>query len=206
MTECFNSEFKEQLPELAAGTVEYPIPVEHHVASCSHCTAELEILRVVRQAAIPVPSIHVSKIVRALPPAPIPVREEKPWYRRASLQMAAAFLLVAGGLYSVRQAGDRMVASSSDVSVAAAPAAQVAQVQSSPDQAPPPAGSTAADSRAVVAQGAPRSDIALVTGLDEFTTQELSILLQDVDALAAVPVSEPDEFSPVNSNDVQGEG
>lgn len=203
MTECFNSEFKEQLPELAAGTIEYPIPVEQHVESCNHCTAELEILRVVRQAAIPVPSIHVSKIVRALPPAPIPVREEKPWYRRASLQMAAAFLLVAGGLYSVRQAGDRMVASSSEVSVAAAPAAQVAQ--SSPDQAPPPAASTAADSRAVVAHVAPRSDIALVAGLDEFTTQELSALLKDVDALAAVPVSEPDEFSPVNSNDVQGE-
>ncbi len=204
MSECIHSEFQDQLPELAAGTIEYPVQVEGHVAVCPHCTAELEILRAVRDAAVPVPHIHISKIVRALPPAPIPVREEFPWYRRASFQMAAAFLLVAGGLISVRQAGDR-VAPSTSVAVAASPAAQVAEA---PVEIPADPGQSSADTRVAVAPAASptKSGIALVSGLDELSTQELTALLQDVDNLAAVPVDEPVEFSPVSATDAQGEG
>lgn len=203
MSECIHSEFQDQLPELAAGTIEYPVPVEGHVAACPHCTAELQILRAVRDAAVPVPHIHISKIVRALPPAPIPVREEAPWYRRASFQMAAAFLLVAGGLISVRQAGDR-VAPSKDVSAVEAPAVQVAQ---STVEVPAVDGSSS-DARGIVApsNSPAKSGIALVSGLDELSTKELTALLQDVDNLAAVPVDEPVEFSPVSAADAQGEG
>lgn len=137
MTECFHTEFKEQLPELAAGTLGDPVQVEGHVAMCPHCAAELEIIHAVRNSAVPAPFINVAKIVMALPPAPVPVWEETPWYRRASLQMAAAFLLVAGGVYSVREAGDR-IALSSEVAVASAPVGQDAQIaQSAPVVAPP---------------------------------------------------------------------
>lgn len=205
MTECFQTEFKEQLPELAAGTLEFPAAVEAHVAICSHCTTELEIIRVVRASAVPAPYINVSRIVRALPPAPIPVREEKRWYRRASLQMAAALLLVAGGAYSVRQAGDR---TAGEIAATSAPASGNAQVaQSAPLVAPPAAPNVNSGSKAAPAPVAPGgSDIALAAGLDELSTAELAALLQDVDALAAVPVDEPVEFSPVNANEAQGEG
>ena len=110
MTECFNPEIKEQLPDFAAEKLDDAAHarVLAHVQECMACTEEHEILRMVRTTQIPVPFMNVSKIARALPPAPIPVRVELPWYRRASFQMAAAFLLVAGGLISVRQAGDRV--------------------------------------------------------------------------------------------------
>lgn len=206
MTECFNTEFKEKLPELAAGSLEHAEQVEGHVAVCAHCTAELAIIRAVRQSAVPAPYINVAKIVRAIPPAPIPVREEKPWYRRASLQMAAAFLLVAGGAYSVRQAGDR--AASGEIASSVAPAAQDSRiVASAPFVAPPASANNPGRPQEAAGVAAPaRSGIALVAGLDEMSTEELTALLQDVDALAAVPVDEPVEFSPVNANDTQGEG
>lgn len=174
MIECFNTEFKEQLPELAAGTLDAGARalVMQHVSSCAACAEELEILHAVRAAQVPVPFINVPRIVRALPPAPIPVRAELPWYRRASIQMAAAFLLVAGGLIAVRQAGDRISAASNTVAVTPA-----------------------------------KTDIALASGFDEMTTDELTSLLKDVDALAAVPLAEPEQFSPVNAtSDNQGEG
>lgn len=206
MTECFNTEIKEQLPDLVAETLDADtrVRVEQHVATCSACADELAILRAVRSGAIPVPYINVSRIVRALPPAPVPVRDELPWYRRASIQMAAAFLLVAGGLIGVRQAGDRVA---SATKVAAAPTAvltgESAVTALSADAAMP----TTQTVQRVAPGAAPMAEIALVTGLDEMSTQELTSLLKDVDQLAAVPIDEPEEFSPVNAAaDNQGDG
>ncbi len=207
MTECFNTEFKEQLPELAGEQLD-PVTrarVEEHVASCEACADELEILRIVRESVIPAPYVNVSRIVRSLPPAPVPVNDELPWYRRASFQMAAAFLLVAGGLFSARQAGDRV----ESASVAAAPASSIAvSVQSSPADAvgAPPASPTSSAPERRVANASPNEDIALVSGLDEMTTAELASLLVDVDGMAALPVAEPEEFSPVIAvSDTQGD-
>lgn len=172
MTECVNPEMKEQLPDLAAEKLDDAsrARVMQHVESCEACTEEHEILRVVRTAQMPVPFINVSKIVRALPSAPIPVLAEPPWFRRASFQMAAAFLLVAGGLISVRQAGDR---------------ADIEGAQAAPHV---------------------KYDIALVAGLDEMSTDELTSLLNEVDNLTPVPVAEPEQFSPVTaSSDNQGD-
>lgn len=207
MSECFSTEMKEQIPELAADTLDPAARarVEAHVATCAACAEELEIVRAVRAAQIPVPFMNVSRIVRALPPAPVPVREEVPWYRRASLQMAAALLLVAGGLISVRKAGNDLAASSSEIAVAAPAASQdqAAQTQSVASPAPPLVATTVAAN----ASSAPATDIALVAGLDEMTNAELTALLKDVDGLAAVPVAEPEQFSPVTTDgDTNGEG
>ena len=211
MTECFNTEIREQLPEFAAGTLSAvdAALVEQHVGTCSACAEELEILRAVRDARIPVPFINVSRIVSALPPAPIPVRDELPWYRRASIQMAAAFLLVAGGLFAVREAGDR-VEMRTAAKVAAVPAGQVAAedksvgVEGTAGLAAPP---SVAPARRALADTPARSDIALVAGLDEMTTQELTSLLREVEDIAAVPVAEPEVFSPVTAlSEDQGEG
>lgn len=196
MTECFNPEYKEQLPELAAGALENSAQLEAHVAACDHCSAELAILRAVREAVVPAPYMNVARIVSVIPPAPIPVRKEIPWYRRASLQMAAALVLVAGGLISVRQAGNR---------------AEVAPAVAAAEQAAPPAAISALPvtepvvQEPTVAHVPAKADIALVAGLDELTTAELSSLLSDVDAFDAVPVAEPEQFSPVSVNE-NGEG
>lgn len=202
MTECFNTEFREKLPELAAETLEgnARAQVEEHVATCAACTQEHEMLVMVRTATVPVPFMNVAKIVRALPAAPIPVREELPWYRRASLLLAASLVLVAGGLVAVRQAGDRVVS---------APAANAVAVAGTPAEDPsidgvaPIAAPSVAAERAVAQTGG----IAIVSGLDEMSAQELTVLLDEVNGFAAVPVEEPEQFSPVNAiSDIQGEG
>jgi hypothetical protein len=204
MTECFNPEIKEQLPDLAAEKLDAASRARalEHIQSCTSCTEEHEILRMVRTVQMPVPFINVSKIVRALPPAPLPVRAELPWYRRASIQMAAAFLLVAGGLISVRQAGDRVDSQASKVAAVAPESMQ------SPAASAVTTDNSSAPAAAVrrAAAPVPANGIALVAGLDEMTTAELTSLLQEVDDLAAVPVAEPEQFSPVNaSSDSQGE-
>ena len=209
MAECFDTEMREQLPELAANSLAPAdsTRVEAHVATCAACTEELEILRAVRAAQIPVPFMNVSRIVRALPPAPVPVREELPWYRRASLQMAAALLLVAGGLISVRQAGNRMGEPSARVAATAPAAVQDQAVETQPVASPAPAVAVQAEQKGIVAAAAPATDIALVAGLDEMTTAELTALLKDVDGLSAVPVAEPEQFSPVTTDaGANGEG
>jgi hypothetical protein len=208
MTECHNPEFKEQLPELAAEALDDATRdrVMQHVQACIACTEEHEILRAVHTTQMPVPYINVAKIVRALPPAPLPVRPELPWYRRASLQMAAAFLLVAGGLIAVRQAGDRVQERTAQVSVAQNQAAAAPEVASSQTPQATLASEVPAAPRSAVAPSA-RNDIALVAGLDEMTTDELSSLLKDVENLDAVPVAEPEQFSPVTAlSENQGEG
>lgn len=208
MTECNNPELKEQLPDLAAESLDDATRegVVQHVQTCTACTEEYEILRAVRSAQMPVPYINVARIVRALPPAPIPVRPELPWYRRASLQLAAALLLVAGGLISVRQAGDRVEERSEKDVVAQSQVGAVPEVASAqPPQATVTSEAPSAQSSAVVSPA--RNDIALVAGLDEMTTDELSSLLKAVDNLDAVPVAEPEQFSPVTTlSENQGEG
>jgi hypothetical protein len=210
MAECVNTEMREQLPELASSALAPAdsARVEAHVATCAACTEELEILRAVRATQIPVPFMNVARIVRALPPAPVPVREDLPWYRRASLQMAAALLLVAGGLVSVRQAGNRIEAPSAKVA-ATAPTGSVEGQAVETHSVASPASAVAAprEAQGTVAAAPPATDIALVAGLDEMTTAELTALLQDVDGLSAVPVAEPEQFSPVTTDvGANGEG
>jgi hypothetical protein len=208
MTECNHPEFKEQLPDLAAESLDAATRdrVMQHVQACIACTEEHEILRAVHTTQMPVPYINVAKIVRALPPAPLPVRPELPWYRRASLQMAAALLLVAGGLISVRQAGDRVQERSAQVAAAPSQVASAPEVVSSPAPQPTVISEVPA-TRRVGAVSPAGNDIALVTGLDEMTTDELSSLLKDVENLDALPVAEPEQFSPVTVvSENQGEG
>lgn len=187
MTECFNTELREKLPELVGETLSAGVraQVAEHVGNCAACTAEREMLVMVRAATVPVPYMNVAKIVRALPAAPIPVREELPWYRRASLQLAASLILLAGGLVAVRQAGDRLIVAPAANEIAVAPTSA--------------AQDHATDGAAVLA--------AIVSGLDELSSQELNALLNDVNGLVALPLEEPEQFSPVNAiSDTQGEG
>lgn len=208
MTECFNPEMKELIPDLAAERLDEALRVRvmQHLELCEACAEEHEILRVVRAAQMPVPYINVPKIVRALPPAPIPVRTELPWFRRASFQMAAALVLVAGGLISVRQAGDRVDSrASSELAVAGSSAVQPQSASAGGVDKSPPAAAPAME-LAQVAEPA-RTDIALVAGLDEMTTDELTSLLKEVGNISAVPVAEPEQFSPVTAlTDNPGEG
>lgn len=181
MADCFDVEAREMLPELAAGQLDAAsrARVEAHLGNCSACADDLDVLLAVRQAVIPAPAMNVARIVRALPSAPVAMPEELPWYRHAALQLAASLVLVVGGLVAVRQAGDRVEVSDTPVTSLVAPRPEAPSVH-------PPG-------------------IALVSGLDELNSGELTTLLNAVDNIAALPVAEPEVFAPVNALGSKGE-
>jgi hypothetical protein len=99
-------EIQEMLPDVLHGTIGPAdrARIDAHVASCSPCRRELEVLRAVQGAAVFTPSIDVESIVRQLPPygimVPTPVerRVRTPVMRWL---VAAGVALVAFGAGSV---------------------------------------------------------------------------------------------------------
>jgi anti-sigma factor RsiW len=103
MTDCPNAETRDRLPDLVNGSLDGGARaiVERHVAGCSDCAAEVELLRRVRRVLAPTaPAFDVATIVAALP---APRRSAAPWSRLASWKVAAAVSLFAVGIgsYSV---------------------------------------------------------------------------------------------------------
>jgi hypothetical protein len=110
---------REQLPELIHGMLDEPARerVQAHVDGCTECAQELAILRSVIQAAV-APRVDVARIAAAIPAYRerelgetvstggtddtvilLPVR--RPWFQRASVQLAAGLMVAAIGLSTV---------------------------------------------------------------------------------------------------------
>jgi anti-sigma factor RsiW len=117
MTDCPNVEMREQLPEFVHGMLDAPARerVQAHVDGCTECAQELAILRSVIEAAV-IPQIDVTRIAAAIPAyrqrevegmesgidntvISLPVR--RPWFQRASVQLAAGLMVAAIGLSTV---------------------------------------------------------------------------------------------------------
>lgn len=102
MTDCSNVEIRELLPDYLSGTLSdvRRNEVRAHVANCSDCSEELELLQLVRQAyAETTPAVNVGAIVSALPkPAFRPSRPAiRTWRRSHTFQIAAAVSFIALG-------------------------------------------------------------------------------------------------------------
>lgn len=199
MAECFDVEMKEMLPEFASGTLdaESRSLVDDHLVRCGDCRDDLAVLHTVQSVVIPAAHINIPRMLQALPPAPVPVRDDLPWYRRASLQLAASLLLVAGGLIAVRQAGDRVGMATVASETRSIPALPLAI----PDRGAEKTVNFPVEKPAVQ----PKPGIALVSGLDDLNAKELTALLAEIDGIAAVPVAEPENFAPLSASGLSGE-
>ena len=104
MNDCVNAEMRDLLPDLLNDRlgVGARAAVEAHLAGCTDCRAELELLRQVRAAAsaMKVPSIDASRLSANLPPY------RRSAWRAASrswqLRAAAAVVLLAGAASVLR--------------------------------------------------------------------------------------------------------
>lgn len=96
MRDCMNAEMKDLLPDLlqGSGAAELHARVRAHLESCAECRDELELLRRLRGAAV-TPRIDTASIVAALPRYPARWRRAA---RSPLLRIAAAVVLVAGGV------------------------------------------------------------------------------------------------------------
>src|SRR5712671_2382539 len=103
MNKCIESDIQELLPDLLHGTLagDGRIRVEAHLATCESCREELDVLRIVKGAAVFAPSIDVDRVVRQIPPyhTVIPAIEQPARTSRLVTWLVAGSLalVVAGG-------------------------------------------------------------------------------------------------------------
>jgi anti-sigma factor RsiW len=182
MSDCPNVEMREALPELLHGRLDAVLAakVRAHAATCAECAAELELLERVKRAYAAAPAVDTAAIVRALPsPRTAGVRPA----RQASLGMlriAAAVLLVLGGVWVMRMVTNG-AAGGSDSTIVVQPvdSAGTTPVPDTPVMREPQS-------------AAPRLLAMSLGELDDMEADELETLLGALDRIESAPVAEPD--------------
>ncbi len=201
MNDCPNADIRDQLPDLLHERLqaEAQAVVVAHVDGCADCCAELELLRGLRgMFAAQAPHVDVDYVVGALPKPPVRTIPLSPVRRQAwgNWRIAAAVtVLVVGGSSAAvmtRGAGKQAVA----------PIAPALQPLPSTSQAPETASSAvttpvvpdAPTLRAAqtVATTGDANGIGVAGRLSDLDDGELKALLNDIDHLQAVPVTEPE--------------
>jgi anti-sigma factor RsiW len=192
MTECFDPEVRDFLPDLVHGRLGEvdTATMLAHIEACDACASELALLREVRASAPIAPSIDVTRIVSALPaPRVAPAPVEAPARRSSffsTLRVAAfAALLVGGGFVA------------NDLRTRTTEPAITTVAQSEL------AGESVAVTKGVPAVETAAPSLSLVAGVQDLTDAQIETLLSELNELETLPSAEPEQ--PVIRIDVTGE-
>jgi putative zinc finger protein len=194
MNDCPNADIRDQLPDLLHERLDVSMraAVMAHVDSCVDCRAELELLRGVHGMLVSrTPHVDVNYVVNALPNrAARPVRLAPRRHVWSDWRIAAAVtvLTVGGGSFALlRQNTPPMPA---DSVVAQAPTVDHAKTPSHDTSAPAAPTVGAADVN--VASADDQAGLATTAHLADLNERELQALLDQIDQLQAVPMTEPE--------------
>jgi anti-sigma factor RsiW len=201
MNSCMEIETREMLPELLHGKLDASerARVEKHVAGCEECREELEVLRTVKAAAIFAPTIDVNRVVGHIAPyAKITPEVEVPARSRVvSWLVAASFLVVIAG------GGSLLVVQQKD-SAASYPTATPSQ---SSNVVPRPVTVQSAGPNDVAAVERPVvHTLALASGVETLSDNDLRQLMTDMDSFNVLPASEPEPVMNVDNADNSDQG
>jgi Putative zinc-finger len=198
MNECTLLDIQEVLPDLLHGKLDARARarVEAHVASCKECTEDLEVLRTVKSAAVFIPAIDVDRVVRQIlpyrvivPAAQVPTRSRVvSWLVAASL---AVVVLGGGSLLMIQQK----------------PSAPRVVITDGPDQRggasrltlPKPV-PTVGQKPPVAPEPRPHA-LAMASGVDGLSDNNLRQLMNDMDGFDALPTAEPEPVISVDNGD-----
>ncbi|MEP6493623.1 MAG: zf-HC2 domain-containing protein [bacterium] len=211
MNDCPNAEIRDQLPDLVHNRLDAGarVAVMMHIDGCADCRAELAVLRGVHAAlASRTPRVNVQSIVAALPKPEHrlarPAARQRTW---ANWRVAAAVVfLVAGGtsVALLRGSGDAppiVNASAPRVAPVTGPVAADTTTRDSAARLATRAESTsrqnastaqshpAAPTETVVASG---EGLGVSGHLGDLDDRQLQALLDDIDHMEAVPITEPE--------------
>jgi hypothetical protein len=203
MTDCPNANFRDQLPDLVHERLD-PISraaLVAHVDGCADCRDELALLRGVRDVMLArTPAVNVASIVAALPKASatkvVPLRPRRTW---ADWRVAAAVtLLVAGGGSVAVYRHGTVQSMPADVpsghSVHSESLAQTPIVNAVKPVAN--ASPTATETLAIAStDDGSEPGLAAATAAANLNDSQLKTLLDDIDRLEAVPITEPEPVS-----------
>ncbi len=200
MNDCPNAEMRDRLPDLLHDRLDARTraAVAAHVADCADCRAELALLEGVRGMMVArTPRVDINYVVNALPKQYAKTGRVAPRHRTwVDWRIAAAVtvLVVGGGSVAVMNRAQ----TSSVVAVAPDSSRSVAR---STDTTTPSDSAVSSNSKAPVArapsarQTVARADeapaaSALATG--DLNEQQLRLLLDEINQLQAVPITEPE--------------
>jgi anti-sigma factor RsiW len=184
MSDCQNVEMREALPDLLHDRLDAAAAarVRAHVAACTECAAELELLQRVQRAYASVPAVDTAAIVRALPARRrASVARARTTYSLGVLRLAAAVVFVVGGALVLRT----VIAGSPQGSDTTGQLTLQAG-DSAPAIVPETASTRSPES------AAPRVLAMSISEVDDLEADELETLLGALDEIDAAPVAEPD--------------
>jgi anti-sigma factor RsiW len=198
MSDCPNAEIRDQLPDLVNDrlTVSARAAVTAHVAGCVDCRNEVELLRGLQGMLIArTPRIDIAYVVNALPTPPsratAPAVARRPMW--ADWRIAAAVALLAVGGSSVAVMSRDSSTPNDVVAVASQPVSATSRVDSAqgPDsmRVATPAVQTVAS-----AEGA-KAGLGMSGHLDDLDDKQLQALLDEIDSMQAVPITDPEPVS-----------
>jgi hypothetical protein len=208
MNDCPNAEIRDQLPDLLHDRLDVSMraAVMAHVDDCVDCRSELELLRGVQgMLAARTPRVDINYVVNALPkraPQSVRVIPRRPVWTDWRIAAAVTVLVVGGGSFAVlRQSGVGPGVVPPAVSVSEATPAASDSMGRSPvvpaesigrvadagrSQTVSPGASAAASD-----QGA-SAGLATTARLADLNERQLQALLDQIDQLQAVPITEPE--------------
>ena len=197
MNDCVNAELRDQLPDLLHEQLEPAARalVMAHVDGCADCRAELELLRGVHgMLTNATPRVDVGSIVQALPAR----RPTRPRWMDWRIAAAAVFIIVGGTSVRLMTRGGEGVRSDTAAVIAKTEAPNVTPSAGVPDQQTTAAAPRADSQPSRVQQVAQMPEttgergLEMTGGLGELTDDELRLLLQEIDELEAMPLTEPE--------------
>lgn len=201
MNSCMEIETREMLPDLLHGKLDASARarVEKHVAGCEECREELDVLRTVKAAAIFAPTIDVNRVVgRIAPYARIAPEVEAPARSRVvSWLVAASFLVVIAG------GGSLLVVQQKDSVTPYATVSPSQRVDAVPTPVTVP--TAGANDVATIDQPVVHA-LALGTGVETLSDNDLRQLMTDMDNFDVLPASEPEPVMNVDNGENSDQG
>ena len=206
MNKCTDSDIQEMLPDLLhrALSDSERRRVEAHVATCESCREDLDVLRMVKSAAVFAPTIDVNRVVEQIPPYQTILPEtERPAIRRPATTRTVSWL-VAASLALVALGGGSILLQSNGslTSVRRVTQQNPNPIATTPEPTKPTQAESVANVGSVVLPVVARPHaLALAAEADGLSDGGLVQLMTDMDTFDALPASVPDPVLSVDSGD-----
>ena len=193
MNDCLNAELRDRLPDLLHDRLSASVRAEvnAHVAACTDCREELELLRELNAMLVKsTPRVDIAYVVNALPKPPARDTTTRVATRRtwADWRIAAAVtLLVAGGssvavmTRSEPSASHQVVLAPTTDTPSTTTSANTATASIAPDVTAQPV--TVADAQ---------TELGMAGHLADLDDEQLEALISEIEQMKAVPITEPE--------------
>ena len=220
MNDCPNADIRDQLPDLLHERLDVSMraAVMAHVDACVDCRAELELLRSVHEMLVSrTPRVDINYVVNALPKRgaqPVRVAARHRAWSDWRIAAAVTVLAVGGGSFALLRRGttpasaDSVFVSTISPSLGnnAADSSAPREPSVSPNASEARRGSQPAPANTVASADDQRG-LATSARLADLNERELKALLNEIDQLQAVPITEPEPVTiRVNSGRSSPEG